>query len=81
MSRTEMPEETKDAIRWALDQCKTMEVLGDTITECVLEDGKMNNGLLVDFVRKHFNDNDISYETYDWYDVEPYLDEVLEERE
>ena len=64
-----MPIETRQAIVWAKKQCIENE-FGKT---CVVEDGEINSHLLVDFVRKYFNEHNIEYSTFSYDDLIPYL--------
>lgn len=64
-----MPNETAEAIEWAMSQY----IEDDGIKIYVIKDGKINNHLLVDFVRKYFNDNDIEYSTFSFDDLKPFL--------
>lgn len=66
-----MPNETQEAVKWALEQCFTEE--GHTF--CVKGDnGEVNKHMLVDYVRKYFNDKEIDYSTFSYSDLKPYLD-------
>lgn len=65
-----MPEETKEAIEWALEQCVIDEEFGQY---CVKNNGYIEKHLLVDFVRQYFNENNIQYETFSYLDLEPFL--------
>ena len=64
-----MPNETAEAIEWAMSQY----IEDDGIKIYVIKDGKINNHLLVDFVRKYFNDNGIEYSTFSFDDLKPFL--------
>lgn len=68
-----MPNETKQAVKWALEQCMFIDL--DTL--CVVNDRGIDRHLLVDFVREYFNDNDIRYSTFDFNDVKPFLPKQL----
>lgn len=62
-----MPEQTQEAVEWALTQKVTnhwgmvVQVTVDT------------RGLLVDKVREYFNSHGIQYETFSYNDLQPYL--------
>ena len=64
-----MPNETKQAVEWAKKQCIESE-FGKM---CVVEDGEINPHLLVDFVRKYFNEHNIEYDMFSYDDLIPYL--------
>ena len=66
-----MPEQTQQAIEWALQQ--SIEV--DGFVNRVKDEGSenINHQLLVDYVRKYFNDNNIEYGTFSFDDLKPYL--------
>ena len=64
-----MPDETKQAIEWALTQTvvydwDTVKVTKDTPSE------------LVDKVREYFNEHNIEYDSFSYADLEPYLEVV-----
>ena len=65
-----MPKETIKAVDWALVQCLD----DDGFVVCVNSSGKINAHMLVDFVRKYFNENNIDYDTFSYSDLIPYLD-------
>ena len=57
--------EIKEALEWALKQ---------TITEYDEKiEVKNNRHLIVDFVRKYFNDNDVDYSMFSYKDLEPFV--------
>ncbi|MCE5220053.1 MAG: hypothetical protein LLF98_01995 [Clostridium sp.] len=58
-----MPEQTQDAINWALTQ---KDVDGNEIT-------KNTTHSLVDKVRDYFNSNNINYNSFSYDDLIPYL--------
>lgn len=58
-----MPQETQQAVDWALQQTDDD---GNPIT-------KDNHQALVDKVRQYFNDNAIEYSTFSYKDLEPFL--------
>lgn len=59
---TKMPNETSQAIDWALKQ----EYYNEPVT-------KYNPPAIVDLVRQYFNDNNIQYITFSFDDLKPYL--------
>lgn len=61
-----MPMETKQAIDWALNQTYENE-FGEK------EKVENDNQMIVDYVRKYFNDNNIEYDTFSFKDLEPLL--------
>lgn len=61
--------EIKKAVDWALKQ----EVIEDGVKMKVYDNGRINNHLFVDFVRKYYNVNNIEYGTFDFNDLKPYL--------
>ena len=63
-----MPIESKDAVTWAIQQSITTS-LG--VTYSVTKD---TNSELVDKVREYFNKNRITYATFSYDDLLPYLD-------
>jgi len=62
-----MPEETKQAIVWALQQ-KVVDPSGNEWPVTLETEQE-----LVDFVRLYFNDNGISYSTFSYDDLLPFL--------
>jgi len=67
-----MPEQTMDAVKWSLEQYK----VDDVFKIYVVNNGKVNRPLLVDFVRQYFNENDIDIGTFSAKDLDPYLEEL-----
>jgi len=57
-----MPKETKEALEWAFNQT---DEFGNKIDE--------DYYLLVDMVRKYFNEHDIGYDTFSYDDLIPYF--------
>ena len=57
-----MPKETKEALEWAFSQT---DEFGNKIDE--------DYYLLVDMVRKYFNEHDIEYDTFSYDDLIPYF--------
>lgn len=64
-----MPEETKNAIQWALQQ-----TVIDPLTQESIAVTKNTRHELVDKVREYFNDNNIEYSTFVYDDLIPYLE-------
>lgn len=64
-----MPNETKNAVNWAKDQ--HIEV--DGIKVFAKRDGDIHHQLMVDFTRRYFNERKISYNTFNFGDIEPYI--------
>jgi len=62
-----MPEETQGAVNWALQQTY-IDLIGD-VRQVVKEDSQA----VVDKVREYFNTNNISYDTFSYNDLIPYL--------
>ena len=61
-----MPNKTQKAVDWALKQSFEDDV-GENVKV------KSDPHLLVDFVRRFFNENQIDYDTFDYNDLKPYL--------
>lgn len=61
MPNETMPNETKQAVTWALAQDE------------VVVDGVVDRHALVDNVRQYFNDHNIPYGTFSAVDLDPYL--------
>lgn len=68
--KPKMAKETQSAIDWALQQC----IEGEGRIFCVQDkQGNVDHHLLVDFVRKYFNEHDVEYNTFSYADLEPFL--------
>ena len=65
-----MPEETKQAVEWALQQTWVGE-FGEEYTIT-----KDHSWQLVDKVREYFNHHDVEYSTFSYADLEPYLEVI-----
>jgi hypothetical protein len=62
-----MPKETQQALQWALQQTyQTFDGSSIIVT-------KDDSSQLVDKVRQYFNDNNITYTTFSYNDLIPYL--------
>lgn len=61
-----MPNETKQAVEWALQQ-EVESPFG------LIQVTKEYKQLLVDKVREYFNENSIEYSSFSYSDLEPYL--------
>lgn len=59
--------QTQDAVNWALTQTTTDD-FGN-----VLKVSKDTPILLVNFVRQYFNDHNITYNTFSYDDLKPFL--------
>lgn len=65
----EMPERTQEAVDWALQQRVVSEEYGVNFPVT-----KETEIWIVNYTREYFNENNIEYSTFDWYDVEPYVE-------
>lgn len=61
-----MPIETQDAVNWALGQVVVIDDIEVPVTKDTTHE-------LVDKVREYFNTHGISYETFSYDDLVPYL--------
>lgn len=67
-----MPEETQDAVNWALKQ-KVEVFEGVWVYTKDPETGEIYSPYLVDYTRQYFNEHDVDYSTFDYNDLVPYL--------